>query len=120
MLSWFINCVFILIFLPITLDFNFETQIKSISILFLVFRDLLVQKFLSDSLVNYSANLDPNSVIFYSVDLPSSSLSYYIKTHNFSPHFIVRFHQILKNTSKNTFILHGFDPYSPLCYLICD
>ena len=88
-LSWVRNCVFVLISLPIILDFNFKSLIKSISILILVFHYLLVQKFLSNLLMDFSMNLDPNFVIFYSVDLPSSYLYENIEILNFSPHFIV-------------------------------
>ena len=51
-------------------------------------------------LVDFSANLDPNSMIFDSMDSILSYLSKSIKIPNFSPHFIVQFDQILKNTSK--------------------
>ena len=53
------------------------------------FHYLFVKKFLSYSLVDFFVNLDPNLVIFYSVDWPLSSLSKFIKNPNFSPHFIV-------------------------------
>ena len=43
---------------------------------------------MSDSLVDLSANLDLNSVIFDFVDSSSSYLSNYIKTLNFSPHLL--------------------------------
>ena len=49
------------------------------SILIAVFRNLLVWKFLSDLLIDFFANLDPNSVIFDSVDSPSSYLSKFLK-----------------------------------------
>ena len=52
---------------------------------------LRVWKFLSNFLFDFSANLDPNRVIFDSVDLSLSSLSKYIKISNFSPHFIIQF-----------------------------
>ena len=90
-LYWVRNHVFVLIFLPITLDFNFELYVKSISFLILVFRYLFVRKFLSNSLVDFSTNIDPNFVMFDFVDSPSSSLSNKIKISNFSPHFIVGF-----------------------------
>ena len=57
----------------------------------------LVHKFLSNSLANFFPNLDPNSMFFYYVNLPSSYLKF-IKIPNFSPHLNVRFDQILKNT----------------------
>ena len=69
MLSLVRNRVFVLIFFPITLDFNFESWIKSI--LISVFRYLFLQKFQPNLLVKFSANLDPNSVIFDFVDSPS-------------------------------------------------
>ena len=71
-LSWVKNYFFILIFLPITLYLNFESYIKSILILISVFCYLFVQKFLSNSLVDFSANLDPNSMIFDSMEFSSS------------------------------------------------
>ena len=64
------------------------------------FLPLRVQKFLPNLLFDFSANLDPNRVIFYSVDSSLSSLSKSIKIPNFSPHFIIQFDQISKNTSK--------------------
>ena len=57
-------------------------------------------KFLSNLLINFSANLDLNYVIFYSVDSPLSYLSKNIKIPNLSPHFIVQFDQISKSYSK--------------------
>ena len=64
------------------------------------FLSLCVRKFLSNSLLDFSANLDPNRVIFYSLDSSLSSLSKYIKPLNFSPQFIVLFNQILNELSK--------------------
>ena len=62
--------------------------------------DLLVQKFLSDSLVDFFMNFDPISVIFDSIDSPSSSCSKFMKTPKISPHFMVRFDRISKNILK--------------------
>ena len=53
------------------------------------FLSLHVQKFLSNSLFDFSVNLDPNPVIFYSVDSYLSSISKSIKIPNFSPQFII-------------------------------
>ena len=57
-------------------------------------------------------------MIFDSVGLPSSLLSKSINFPNFSPHFIIQFVRILKEYLKYTLILRGFDPCSPLYYLI--
>ena len=48
-------------------------------------------------LVNFSANLDPNSAIFDFVDSLSSLLSENRNCPNFSADFIVRFDQISKD-----------------------
>ena len=53
------------------------------------FLSLHVWKFLSNLLLDFSSNLDPNRVIFDSVDFFLSSLSKSIKIPNFSPQFIV-------------------------------
>ena len=50
------------------------------SISILVFRNSRVQKFLSTSLVDFSANLGPKSMIFDSVDSP---LIFFLNTSNF-------------------------------------
>ena len=64
------------------------------------FLTLLVQKFLPNLLFDFSSNLDPNQVIFDSVDSSLSSLSKSIKIPNFSPQFIVQFDWISKDLSK--------------------
>ena len=64
------------------------------------FISLRVRKFLSNLLIDFSTNLDPNQVIFYSVDSSLNSLSKSINFPNFSPQFIVRFDQISKDLSK--------------------
>ena len=81
--------VFLVISLPITLDFIFESYIKLILNLILIFRSLCVRKILPNSLVDLSMNLDPNYVIFDFVDTSSSCLFKNIKILNFSPRFIV-------------------------------
>ena len=43
------------------------------------FLSLRVPKFLSNLFLDFSANLDPNRVIFYSVELSLSFLSKFIK-----------------------------------------
>ena len=58
-----------------------------------------VQKFLSSSLFDFSANLNPNRVIFF-CGFAFEFLSKSIKITNLSPQFIVLFDQILKHTSK--------------------
>ena len=80
---------FILIFLSIAFDFIFESQFESSSISILVFRDFIFLKFLSCLFDDFSANLDPNLVIFNSVDSCLSPLSKHIKLPNFYPHLIV-------------------------------
>ena len=91
---------FVLISLPITLDFNFKSYVNLISILISVFCYLHVQKFLLDLLVDFSANLDLNSVIFDSMDSFLSYLSKNIEIPNFSPQFILQFDQISKSSLK--------------------
>ena len=68
--------------------------------------------------MDFCANLDPNSVIFYSVDLPSSSLSKYIKiiSHLISSSDLIEFQRIPQKYLN----FHGFDPYSPLYFEISD
>ena len=64
-------------------------------------------------------NLNPNRVIFYSVDLSLSNLSKFIKSlisHVNSSFDLIEFEEYL----ENTLILRGFDPYSPLYCLIHD
>ena len=64
-------------------------------------------------------DLDSNQVIFDSVDLYLSSLSKCIKSlisHLNSSSDLIKFQEHL----ENTLILYGFDPYSPLNYLIHD
>ena len=46
-----------------------------------------VRKFLSNSFIDFSANLDPNRVIFDLVDSSLSYLSKYTIFPNFSPQF---------------------------------
>ena len=84
-----------------------------ILILIFVFRSLRVPKFLPNLLVDFFVNLDPNSVIFYSVDLSSSYISKNIEITNLSPQFIIR---VFKEFFKNILILRGFNPYSPLYF----
>ena len=95
--NWINSCAilgqgscFILIFLCIALDFNFESYFESISIS--VFHDFIFQNFISCSFDDFSVNLDPNPVIFDFVDLSLNLLSKNIKIPNFYLHFIVRFH----------------------------
>ena len=64
------------------------------------FLSLRAQTFLSNSLINFSTSLDPNRVIFYSVDLSLSSLSKSINFPSLSPQFIIRFDRISKDLSK--------------------
>ena len=90
-------CFFIVIYLPVTLDFNFESYIKLTLILVSAFLSLWVQKFY---LIYLSVNLDPNQVIFDSVDFSSSYLSKNIKILNLSAQFILRFDQISKIPQK--------------------
>ena len=74
-----LSCIIILLFRIINLAnfiFNFG------------FLSLRARKFLSNLLFDFFANLDPNRVIFDSVDFSLSSLSKSIKIPNFSPHFI--------------------------------
>ena len=59
-----------------------------------------IRKFLYNLLVDFSVNLDPNRVIFDSVDLSLSSLSKSNNFPNFSTQFIVRFDQISKYLFK--------------------
>ena len=49
-----------------------------------------------------------------------SSLSKSFKIPNFSPQLCLPIWSNTKEYLKNTLILCGFDPYSPLCYLIHD
>ena len=83
-----------------------QWSIGSFRSLFQVFRfyfkflSLRVQKSLPNLFFDFSANIDPNRVIFYSVASSLSYLSKSIKIPNFSPQFIVWFDQISKNTSK--------------------
>ena len=56
-----------------------------------------MQKFISYSLDDFSANLDPNIVIFDSVDFSLSTLSKNYNFPNFLPHFIIRFDLISKD-----------------------
>ena len=51
-------------------------------------------------LIDFSTNLDRNQAIFDFVDLSLSSLSKSLNFLDFSPQFIVRFDQILKDLSK--------------------
>ena len=64
------------------------------------FLSLHFRKFISNSLIDFSANLDPNRVIFYLMDLSLSSLSKSIKIPNSSPQFIILFDRISKVLSK--------------------
>ena len=82
-LSRFRIRVFLIISLLITLDFNFESYVKLISILILVFCCLRVQKFLLNLLVDFSTNLDPNYVTFNYMDFSLIYLSKNIKIPNF-------------------------------------
>ena len=63
----------------------------------MVFYNFQFRKFLSHSLDDFSVNLDPNFMIFDSVDSFSSLLSKNINFPNFSPHFIIRFDLISKD-----------------------
>ena len=80
------------------------------------FLSLHVQKFLSNSLFDFSTNLDPNLVIFYSLNSSLSSLSKSIKIPNFSPQFIIRFDQISRDLSKfpyfsvDSTLIHYYTP----------
>ena len=64
------------------------------------FPSLRIRKFLSNSLFDFSANLDPNWVIFYSVDLSLSSLSKSIKiiSHLNSSSHLIKFQKISQNS----------------------
>ena len=89
-----------LIFLPITLDFNFELCIRRILDLFLV---SLSSR--SDFLPNFCSLISPpfhdlNSMIFYSMDYSSSYLSKNIKIPNFLTQFIVWVNRISRSSSK--------------------
>ena len=64
------------------------------------FLSLRVRKFIPNSLFDFSANLEPSRVIFYSVDSSLSSLSKNTNFPNFSLQFIVLFDQISKDLSK--------------------
>ena len=82
------------------MDTDIQVRPTSILILISVFRDFIFQIF---SLVHFMispANLDPNSLIFGSVDCSLSVLSKYIKIPNFYPCIIVRFDQISKDPLK--------------------
>ena len=92
--------VFSLIFSYVSSICNLGSKFILISSLISVLYFFDFQKFLSTSLFDFSANSNPNRVIFDSVDL---SLSYLFKSiifPNFSPQFIVRFDQIPKDLSK--------------------
>ena len=65
-----------------------------------ILHHFIFQKFLSCSFDDFSANLDPNLVIFDFVDLSSSFLSKNIKTPNLYLHVIIQFDQISKDHSK--------------------
>ena len=71
-------------------------------------------------MLDLSANLDGNWMIFYSIASFWSSLSKSTRIPNFSPLFIVRFDQISKIPTKIPLFIYVFDPYSPLYSLICD
>ena len=80
------------------------------------FLSLRVQKFLYNSLFDFSMNLDPNQVIFDFMDFSLSFLSKYIKIPNFSPQFIIRFDRISKDLSKfpyffmDSTLIHHYTP----------
>ena len=74
--------------LSFSFRFHFKSQFDSISFSISVFRDFIFWKLLSCSFNDFSANLDPNSVIFYPMDLSSSLFSETIKILNFYPHLI--------------------------------
>ena len=64
----------------------------------LVFSLFTIRISLQTLLVDFSANLDPNSMIFDAVDFILSYISKNIEIPNLSPYLIFRFDQILKNT----------------------
>ena len=88
MLSWGRLCVFLLIFCHVSLYYNLELWIR-LFLDFLLDFSLFAMDFLSILLFDFSVNLDPNFVIFDSVDSSSSYLSKNIKIPNFSRQIIV-------------------------------
>ena len=63
--------------------------IDLVNFVFSDFSLLVFKKFLSNSMFNFSMNLDLNRAIFHSVDSSFSSLSKSITIPNFSPQFII-------------------------------
>ena len=80
------------------------------------FHDCQFRKFLSHSLDDFSANLDPNLMIFDSVNFSLSLLPKIISFPNFSPHFIIRFDLISKDILKfrlfsvDSTLIHHYAP----------
>ena len=65
------------------------------------FRSLRVQKFLSNLLFDFSVNLDPNRMIFDSMDSSSSSLSnlsIFLISHHNSLSNLIEFQKISQNS----------------------
>ena len=85
---------FLLIFLLITSNLNFESLISRTLDLISVFSLFTFGFSTQFLLVYFFTNLDPNPMFFYCVDSSLSCLSKNIKISNFSPQFIIRFDQI--------------------------
>ena len=80
---------------------------------------LCVQKFLSYSLFDFSANLDPNQVIFDSMDsslILFPNLSKYLISHQILLSDLIE----LQKISQKSLISPWIRPYSALYFLICD
>ena len=92
------------------------------SILIFVFCYLFVLKFLSDSLIDFSANLDPKYVIFDSMDSPSSYISKIFKSlisYLISLSNLIEFQRIHKDTVifVDSTIIHLYTPLFVICSL---